>query len=159
MGFRAASCTARSLELGPAVDAERAGGIGDVVRAAQVPGEHVVGRDVDHPGVGLCAGAGDVAGPAHCSPTPRQVGLGGVDVGERRAVDHHIATLHLPAGRIRVGDVEITVRQRADVIAPAGRLHREEPSHLAGRAGDQNPVPWGESGTPVAANRMRPRAQ
>ena len=80
-----------ALQLGPAVHAQRPGGITDLIGPPLIAAEHIVRRDVHHPGADPGAGGGqDPRADTVDQPGSLRIGLGGVDIGHRRAIDHDV---------------------------------------------------------------------
>ena len=115
--------------------------------------EHIVGGDVDQPGVDLVAGQGQVARPDGIDPERRVTGrLTAVHVGDRRAVDHRIRLVAadivdrgLPVGDVQFvhihrddGRLAQTLRQGAQHAAFFGQLPLELGAKLAAAARNQN---------------------
>ncbi len=130
-------------QLGPAVRGPRRGPAVFRVRLAGLAVEDVVGGQLDQRG----AGRGALRGQArHCLPVDPErrglVGLGGIDRGPRRAVDHHVRG---PAvqGRLDlagIGDVEVGAAQPGDRRTAPVEDGDEIPAEHPPGAGDQPPA-------------------
>ena len=135
--------------LAPPVDAQRVDRVELVVRPARSAVEDVVAGQVDH------RRAGQVARARH-RPGARgvdrhrglRVGLAGVDLGERGAVDDHIGqdVADRRDHRRLLGDVQLRPWERDDLVAREGA--HDVTAQLAGRAGDEDAhgLPAGRGG-------------
>jgi hypothetical protein len=130
-------------ELGDRVDAA---GVGKVVLGIWLCGaavEDVVGREVDEPGSGVRAGLGQPLDGAHVDACGELlVGLALVDVVVGGAVEDDVRRVlrERLRDRLRVGDVEGPVVQRADVGAFTVEARAQVGAELPRGAGDQRPA-------------------
>jgi hypothetical protein len=125
---RAAGDGLFAFELGLAIDAERAGGVGLFPRRRAAAVEDVVGRVVDEPGAELLGFVGEDAGGERVDRAHEfGFGLGLVDGGVRGGVDDDVG-LHLADGFGESGEVgEVTavvgaVEFEGDEFAEGARL-------------------------------------
>ncbi len=127
-------------ELAEAVGGEWIRSVELVVGAPRATVEHVVGRDVHQSQVPLGCRERQVAG-AHRIPRegPFRVALGAVHGVVGRGVDHQVGphALHGGAHRGEIGDVELGVRARHDLVAT--EAPRDGLAQLSAGAGEQHP--------------------
>ena len=122
-------------ELRAPVGADRAGGRVLGVRLGRVAGEDVVGGDVDDVRAGLGGRGGQVPGAVAVDPRGGGfVGLGAVDVGVGRAVDHRVGlgVAHGGADGVGVRDVEVGAREGDDVVSRGGGRDDVRAEHARG---------------------------
>ena len=129
-----------AIEFGSPVHAQRSGGVGDLVGAIAIATEDVVRRHVHQAGADSGAGSGEVARTDGVDQVGAvRIGLGRVDIGHGRTIDHHIAGANHAFGGRFIGDVEIPTGQSRHVVATEGRLTCKETADLTTCAGDHHP--------------------
>ncbi len=145
-------------EFGASVHRRGTGRGVHLVRRVAVPGEHVVGGDVDQPGTHPGARRRQVRRTVLVHrPRSVLVRLRGVHRGVRGAVDHHRTGFDLRKHRVAVGDVEL-VRAQSPGRNPGGLGSSEKvPTQLSPGAGHKDVRHGAQSGTPIHASLLQPR--
>ena len=145
-------------QLGLAVSRNRRGQAAFVQRRVPVgtvggAGEHIIGGNMDQPGIDLVTGQGQVAGAQGVDLESRiPVGFAAVDVGESRTVDDGVRLMaaDISHGGFPVGDVQfVNIHGNHSSLAqPVGQRPQDAPflpklplqlgPKLPAAAGDQN---------------------